>query len=237
MPLVIPYLLSASSRRGLIRCPLDWNPLTLYLLHPSGHVELMSHFGLLYKVTLILHGPTDNRGSPLPLRLQGCLLLLQTGRILHRQGGQQLIRVELVGIRVQGIRCKLEIHWPPVVILPHYSLARWHLLSIQGFVLFRLIVRLSHAVNHWVRKSRSWLSLLIELHLLTKQSHGGHIDGVISNLLCIGHSQERSLRFQTAGLWIQRDILRAEIILKREVPWLGIDLRLLVHSICEVVGT
>jgi hypothetical protein len=81
------------------------------------------------------------------------------------------------------------------------------------------------------------LSLLIELHLLTKQSHGGHIDGVISNLLCIGHSQERSLRFQTAGLWIQRDILRAEIILKREVPWLGIDLRLLVHSICEVVGT
>lgn len=110
MPLLIPYLLSASSRCGLIRRPLDWNPLTLHLLlHPSGHVELLSHFGLIYKVTLILQWATYNRGSPLPLRLQGCLLL-QTRRILHRQGRQQLIGVELVGIRVQGIRCKLEIH-------------------------------------------------------------------------------------------------------------------------------
>ena len=164
MPLLIAYLLSASSRRGLIRCPLYWDPLTLHLLlHPSGHVELMSHFSLLYKVTLILQRPTHNRGSPLPLQLQRCLLLLllQTGRILHRQGRQQLIGVELVGIRVQGIRCKLEIHWPPIVILPHYRLVRWHLLSIQGFMLFRLIVSLSHSVNHWVRKSRCWLSLLI----------------------------------------------------------------------------
>jgi hypothetical protein len=95
----------------------------------------------------------------------------------------------LIGIRVQGIRCKLEIHWPPIVILPHYSLVRWNLLSIQGFVLFRLIVRLCHSVKDWVRKSRCWLSLLIELHLLTQQSHGGHINGVISNLLCIRNTQ------------------------------------------------
>jgi hypothetical protein len=79
--------------------------------------------------------------------------------------------------------------------------------------------------------------LLIQLHLLTQKGHRGHIDGVISNLLCIGHPQERSLRFKTAGLRIQRDIFRAEIILKREVPWLGSDLRLVVHSIREVVGT
>ena len=159
MPLLIGHLLSASSRRGLHRRPLDWHALALHLLlHPRGHVELLGHLGCLGRATLTLKGPAHDRGSPLPLGLQRCL---QTRRILHREGDQQLVGVEMIGVRVDRIQCKLEIYWPPIVILPHYLLVRWHLLCIQGFVLFWLITRLRHSKNHWVRIIRSWLIWLI----------------------------------------------------------------------------
>ena len=104
-------------------------------------------------------------------------------------------------------------------------------------MLFALKFCRRHAIDSRVRESLGILELIIELHLLAKQSNRCHIYSVVAKLLGVGYPLKGSLRFHSSGFLSQRYILWVEVIFEREIARrLRSCLGLMSNCISEVVS-